>query len=171
MDAMPNGARRYIKHVSTEEGVYGLILVSGLIAAAGIAHSSAGQILVIGTVTHVVFWLAHVYSGVVAGHGRRDHTGERFSLGPVIRHAMGKTKGMLLSAVIPGVFLALGALRIFDDKTAIWAALWSCVVVLAVLGFAAYRKLGANLVWCVVGALATASFGLIIVVTKLIVMH
>ncbi|GAA2537139.1 hypothetical protein GCM10009860_17150 [Microbacterium mitrae] len=72
MDAMPSGARRYIKHVSTEEGVYGLILVSGLIAAAGIAHSSAGQILVIGTVTHVVFWLAHVYSGVVAGHGRRD---------------------------------------------------------------------------------------------------
>ncbi len=125
----------------------------------------------LGAVTLVVFWLAHVYSGVVAGHGRRNHTGERVALGAMIRHAIGKTQGMLLSAVIPAGFLALGMVGIWSDKTAIWAALWACVGVLAVLGYISYRKLGASLLWRIVGAIATASFGLIIVVVKMIVTH
>lgn len=171
MDETPTRARIFFKHISTEEGVYGLILVSGLIAAAGMAKAPSGRILLLTAVTLIVFWLAHVYSGVVAGHGRRGPDGERARLASMIGHAMAKTQGMLLSAVIPGAFLALGAIGVLHDKTAIWAALWACVGVLAVLGYVAYRKLGATMLWRIIGALSTASFGLIIVVVKLIVTH
>lgn len=171
MDASSTGVRRFFQQISTEEGVYGLILVSGLVAAAGGVHAPSFKILIFVSVTVIVFWLAHVYSGVVARHGRRDDDGQPAHLGAVIRHAIGKARGMLLAVVVPGIALLLGVFGIFDDTTATWVALWSCVGVLALLGFVAYSRLGVSWLWRIVGAFATASFGLIIIIAKTIVTH
>lgn len=55
-------------HLSTEEGIYGLILVAGLVAVAGTSGLSSIRTLVFVLVTVAVFWVAHVYSGTVAAH-------------------------------------------------------------------------------------------------------
>lgn len=55
-------------HLSTEEGIYGLILVAGLVAVAGNAGLTSPQTLLFVLVTNSVFWTAHVYSGAVAAH-------------------------------------------------------------------------------------------------------
>ena len=49
--------------------VYGTIAASAVIAAAAVGHLSAAHILVSTLATLVVFWLAHVYAGLL-DHGR-----------------------------------------------------------------------------------------------------
>lgn len=78
---------------------------------------------------------------------------------------------MLLAAVLPAVALLLGAAGLMQDKTAGWLAMWICVAVLALLGYRSYSRLGAGLPVRLLGSLATASFGLIIIAAKAIVTH
>jgi hypothetical protein len=52
------------------------------------------------------------------------------------------------------------------DSAALWTALWVCVGVLAVLGFIAFRRRGASIVMQVLGSLATAAFGVAMILLK-----
>jgi hypothetical protein len=52
------------------------------------------------------------------------------------------------------------------DDAALWTALWVCVAVLAVLGFIAFRRRGASLPMQVLGSLATAGFGVAMIILK-----
>lgn len=52
--AIPNTAR-FTKHLASSEGVYGLILVSGLIATSSGAHASSLRTLLLVIVTVSVF--------------------------------------------------------------------------------------------------------------------
>ena len=53
----------------TEQSVYGVILVAGMIVVAGAADATSFTVFVIVVVTVLVFWGAHVYAGTVAAHG------------------------------------------------------------------------------------------------------
>lgn len=171
MSAASQNTAGLTKHLSTGEGVYGLILVSGLIATASSAQASSFRVLLFVAVTLGVFWLAHVYSGVVGGHGRVGSDGNPTPLRAAIRTSVRESRGMLLAAVLPAGALLLGVFGILHDRTANWAALWVCVAVLALLGYRSYRQRGAALHVRLLGALATASFGLIIILAKAIVTH
>ena len=57
---------------ATEQSVYGVILVSGMIVVAGTHDSTSWEVFWTVVITVVVFWLAHVYAGTVAHHGL-DH--------------------------------------------------------------------------------------------------
>lgn len=171
MSAASPNTDGFTKHLSTGEGVYGLILVSGLIATASSAQTPSFRVLLFVAVTLGVFWLAHVYSQVVGDHGRTGADGNPRLLRVAIRESIRETKGMLLAAVLPAGALMLGVIGILPDKTANWSALWVCVGVLALLGYRSYSKLGAALHIRLLGALATASFGLIIIAAKAIVTH
>jgi RsiW-degrading membrane proteinase PrsW (M82 family) len=151
----------------TEESVYGVLLVSGMIVASGGHGESSWRVFWSVAITVVVFWAAHVYAGTVAHHGL-DHdrvVGLKESLGI----ALLRSRGLLLSATIPLLILLLGATRAIPDNVAIWAALWAGVVVLAVLGFIAFHRRGAPWPVQVLGALVTAGFGIALIVLKAVI--
>lgn len=161
----PTLAREFVRTAFvTEEAVYGVILVSGMIVVAGGPGSNAFEVFwkVLGTV--IVFWAAHVYAGTVANHGL-DHD-HMIGLGEAFRHSFRRSLGLLASAMIPSFILLLGATKAITDAYAIWTALWAGVVVLAVLGWVAFTRRGAPWPIRVVGSLGTAAFGVAMIALK-----
>ncbi len=148
----------------TEQSVYGVILVSGMIVVAGTHDATSWSVFWTVTITVIVFWAAHVYAGTVAHYGlERDRmVGVREAFGASLHHSL----GLLVSALIPSAILLLGATRAVPDQLALWAALWAGVVVLAVLGFIAFRRRGASLPRQLLGALMTATFGIAMILLK-----
>ena len=159
------------RHLATGEGVYGLILVSGLIATASSAHATSIRVLIFVAVTVAVFWVAHVYANVVASYGKVDGDGNRVTLMSTVSAAVRETRGMLVATLFPAAALLLGVFGVLHDTSANWLALWVCVGALAFLGYRAFRMLGAALHVRLLGACATASFGLVIIVAKAIITH
>lgn len=157
--------------IASEEGVYGLILVTGLIASAGSTGAHSGKTLILTGVTVVVFWLAHVYAGTVAAHGSTGTDGSPLSLRASASRAVRRSRGLLASTLPPAVPLILGALRLIPHDVAIWTALWVGVAALAVLGFLSYTRKGASLHRRILGALSAASFGVVIILAKVLVTH
>jgi len=151
----------------TEESIYGVLLVSGMIIVAGSHGSSSWQVFWTVIVTVLVFWAAHVYAGTVARHGLA--VGRVMGLREAFAESFRRSLGLLLSALIPSVILLLGALEVVPDLLTIWLALWAGVVVLAVLGFVAYRRRGAPLHLQLLGAVGTAAFGLVMIFLKAII--
>src|SRR5687768_453072 len=148
----------------TEESVYGVLLVSGMIVVAGSHGESSWSVFWTVIVTVIVFWAAHLYAGTVAHHGL-DHD-RVVGLREAFRGAFRRSLGLLASALIPSFILLLGATKAVPDLLAMWAALWAGVFVLAVLGFIAFRRRGASLLMQIVGALVTAAFGVAMIVMK-----
>ena len=144
--------------------MYGVILVSGMIVVAGTHGATSWSVFWTVTITVVVFWAAHVYAGTVAHHGMDDH--RMVGLGEAFRVSLRRSLGLLVSALIPSFILLLGATRAVPDDIAIWTALWAGVVVLAILGFIAFRRRGASLMRQVLGSLATAGFGIAMILLK-----
>ncbi len=151
----------------TEESVYGVILVSGMIVVAGGSGTSAWQLFWQVAVTVVVFWAAHVYAGTVARHGL-EHDRVR-GLGEAFQLSVRRSLGLLASSAIPLVILLLGATDVVEDSRALWAALWAGVLVLAVLGWIAFARRGATWPIRVAGALGTAAFGLVMMLLKALI--
>ncbi|WP_353826799.1 hypothetical protein [Agromyces sp. SYSU T0242] len=151
----------------TEESVYGVILVSGMIVVGGGHGDSSWRVFWTVVITVLVFWAAHVYAGTVAHHGFDEH--RMVSLREAFRGSLRRSLGMLLAALVPAAILLLGATRAVPDDLANWTALWVGVGVLAVLGFIAFRRRRASPIMQVVGALGTAAFGIAMIVLKAIV--
>ena len=144
----------------TEYAIYGIILVSALIGVGWEQETDLDVLLfTLGTVG--VFWLAHVYSGTVAGEG---------SEAPRIRAvadsawaSMRHSVGILLAMVLPSVFLLLAVVGVLDEYVAYYLALWVGVVILAVLGYLTSARRGSAWPWRIVSALITASLGVLVI--------
>lgn len=152
---------------ATEEAVYGVILVAGMIAVSGVHGASSLTVFLTVLVTVVVFWLAHLYAGTVAGHGLAHD--RIVGLRESFRNAFRRSLGLLLSSLIPLVILLLGATRVIEDKVTIWIALWVCVAVLAVLGYVAFQRRGAPWPIRILGSITTAAFGVVIILAKALI--
>lgn len=164
----PHPATRIV-HASfaTEEAVYGVILVAGMIVVSGGHGESSWTVFTTVVVTVLVFWAAHLYAGTVAHHGlERDRV---TGLHEAFQMALTRSMGLLASALIPSVILLLGATKVIDDQSANWLALWMCVLVLAVLGFIAFTRRGASWPMRIIGSLTTAAFGVIMIVAKALI--
>ena len=164
--AEPKGlAHRFMRTTfATEESVYGVILVSGMIVVAGGHGESSWTVFWTVLITVIVFWAAHVYAGTVARHGLDDD--RMIGLREAFRISFRRSLGLLASALIPSFILLLGATRAIPDAYAIWTALWVGVVVLAVLGWIAFSRRGSSWPIRLAGALGTASFGIAMIVMK-----
>lgn len=57
----------------------------------------------------------------------------------------------------------------FNGQVAYWTALWLGVVILALLGWIAFGSRGAPWYWRLCGAFATACFGLLVILLKILV--
>jgi len=152
----------------TAESVYGIILVSGMIVASGGHGESSWSVFLSVFVTVIVFWSAHVYAGTVAGHAVTVDGGDR-SLRTAFRHSLRRSLGLLTAALLPSGILLLGALKAVDDTAAIWLALWLNVVLLAVIGYNAFTMRGSSFPMRIVGSLATAGFGVAMIVLKAVI--
>jgi hypothetical protein len=151
----------------TEESVYGILLVSGMIVVSGTYGASSWEtfVSVLGTV--IVFWVAHVYAGTVAGHGVVE--GDETTLGMAFRRSLRRSMGFLTSALIPSLLLLIGALRVIPDVVAIWVALWLGVVILGALGYSAFALRGSSWTVRILGSLGTGALGIAMILLKALV--
>ncbi|MGP3533748.1 hypothetical protein ACTU3I_03060 [Microbacterium sp. RD1] len=152
---------------ASEQAIYGVLLVSGMIVVAGRYGGSSWEVLTTVLATVVVFWAAHVYAGAVAHHGIDE--GGVLGIRASLRISVRESWGLLLSALIPCAVLFLGTLQVVPDLLARWAAMWTGVAVLATLGYLAFRRRGASMLIRVLGGITTSLFGVVLVILKAVV--
>ncbi|KRC59290.1 hypothetical protein ASE14_16175 [Agromyces sp. Root81] len=117
---------------NTEHAVYGLVLVTALIAVGWKFDTDLEVLLfIVGTVG--VFWLTHVYAVVVAG--RRSAEGRAVPIGRAVARAALRSVGMLLAMLLPALALGLATLGWVDEYVAYYVALWIGIASLAVIGW------------------------------------
>ncbi|MGN6218267.1 MAG: hypothetical protein ACTHNQ_02095 [Microbacterium sp.] len=150
----------------TEEAIYGLILVSGMIVVAG--RGASLEVLLTVVVTVLVFYAAHVYAGAVA---RLAESRGKASPAGSLAFAARESSGLLVASVVPVVILFLGTSHVIPDVVANWAALIVNTILLAVLGWIAVGRWRPRFTARLLGALIAASFGVILILLKAFVTH
>src|SRR5689334_27760 len=137
------------------------------ISAGGKGGLDAWTLLATMTATVVVLWIAHVYSAALEHsihHDRRlrwhELTGVAVDELPIV-----------LAGVVPGAMLVLAGLEVWKTSTAVWLALGSGLVVLAVQGFRYSRVERLGLTGTVVAVAVNLGLGLTIVALKAAVGH
>ena len=160
MDAAWRPVWKALATYRTEHAIHGTVLVSAVIAVGWNDDTDLDVLLfVLGSVG--VFWLAHVYSGILA---REDDRKPRFrAIVIAARASMRHTTGLLAAMVLPAFFLLLAVVGVLDEYVAYFAALWVGVAVLAVVGWLASARRGSPWHLRLVSAVATASLGLLII--------
>jgi hypothetical protein len=151
----------------TPELISGTILVSVVIA---VADESGGIFDVFATtvLSVIVFWATQVFIVSIAVQGLRSEE-EPISVRNSLRIALGRSYGLLLAAIPPLIFMFVGLFGTNQGQVAYWVALWLGVVMLAVLGWIAFSGRGIHWYWRICGALATAGFGLLAILLKLLI--
>lgn len=152
----------------TEEAIYGLILVSGVIVVTASAEGFSIDVLIAVVVTVVIFFAAHVYAGTLS---RLAIRGSGEGIGPSLSAAARRSAGMLTASLVPIAILAVGATGLVEDETANWAALITNTAILGVLGWVAVARWSRSIAGRLLGAVLAASFGLILIVLKAVVTH
>ena len=154
-------ARRLLSAYSGEHGVYGIVLVTALIAGEIDADTDDDVIVfVLGTV--VIFWLAHIYAAVVASRGTRPAPPLSRALRDGVRHS----SGMAIAMLIPIALLMTAGLGV-DEWVAYFAALFSGILMLGVIGYLNARRNGSRWPWRVAGVLTTMLFGIVVVLLSI----
>jgi positive regulator of sigma E activity len=158
-------ARVVLDAYSGEHGIYGVVLVTALIAVAAEEDTDLDVLLfVVGTV--FVFWLCHVYAAVVASRSPTHGRGE--SVGAAIRSGARHASGMLLAMLVPALLLGLGVAGLVDEWTAYLLALGSGVILLALIGYANAARNRSPWYWRILGVLATTGLGLIVILLSIL---
>jgi len=164
----PGVARRVSRLLITEESVYGLILVSGMIVVSNNLTGTSLNALATVAVTVLVFFAAHVYAGTLARLAKeRADGGLRASFMAAVHHS----EGMLLASIAPLLVLLLGVVNVLDDDTAIWSALIVDTLLLGVLGWLAVARWTPRFWLRLSSALITAAFGGVIILLKSLIHH
>lgn len=163
---MRHHARRIVSAYTGEHGVYGLVLVTALIAI-GEDYANDAEVLgyVVGTM--LVFWLAHVYAGLVAA-GSHPELG-RTSFGHRLGHSARHSAGMLVAMLPPAFLLLLGVVGLVGEDEAYDAALLTGLIVLGLIGWANARRNGRRWPLQILGALATISLGALVMLLSVLV--
>lgn len=153
---------------TSADGVYGLIIVAGMIVVSRELTASSVNALISVVATLIVFYAAHVYSAAVSwlanGPGHR-------SLGQAVRHGIRESSGMVLVAIIPVVILLLGTLGVLDDSNAVWIALSVDVTLLGLLGWTIAAARTTSVWGRLASMLVTAGFGAVLIGLKALVHH
>jgi hypothetical protein len=164
-----SGPARLSTLATSAEGIYGLIIVAGMIVVSRNLTASSGEALLSVIATLLVFFAAHVYAAAVSWMA--EHPGRDGGVGSAIRHGFTESVGLLGLAAVPVLILFLGFAGLLHDGFAVWMALSVDVLLLAIVGWviagtrttSAWSRLG--------GALVTASFGGILIALKALIHH
>jgi hypothetical protein len=145
--------------------VYGTLLVTSLVAVQARSDSSPEFVVFSVLIGVGVFWLADVWTGLVALRMR----------GPIswseVRSVARVESPMLTAALLPGAIVALGILRAVPVQAALDLALVVCIAQLFVWGLAVGRRLERGWPVALLVAGVDCLLGLVIVVLKVLVLH
>lgn len=163
-DETAGGARRgFLRWLDarfrTPAAIYGLLVFQAFITIDTDEGDSAWEVLGTSIGTLVVFFVAHVFANVLTDHG--EH-GLRRATWRSMRHA----SGMLYAAVPASLVMVAGGVQGLEMEDVYEQTMWVTWVVLAILGYAAYQRRGAHIVIRILGALATAALGILIVLLE-----
>ncbi len=156
---LENKARRFAG------AIYGTILATSVLAAAGGDTNALTGTFVIVLVTSLVFWLAHVYSLCLGARMLMTRPLRRDEI-----RAIASDEWPMLSSSFPilGVLL-LGVFGIIEKSTASYVAMFVGIGALFIYGIIAGR--GEQLPWTrqVLNTLVIAAFGIAILALKVMV--
>ncbi|WP_336715142.1 hypothetical protein [Arthrobacter sp. USHLN218] len=153
-------AAALLRAYETEHAIYGTVLVSALIAV-GWKYETDLEVFLFTLGTVGVFWLAHIYSGVVAGN--RSAGRPRKAVWAMVLATARHSAGMVLAMLLPAFFLLLAAAGVLDEYVAYYVALWVGVGVLAVLGYTNAARRRKRWPLRLLNAATTSALGLIII--------
>lgn len=157
-------ARWVLSSYTGEHGVYGVVLVTAVIAVGWDDETDLDVLLfLLGTV--FVFWLAHIYAAVVASRA----AWKRESLGQAVLDGIRHSAGMLLAMLIPAALLSTAVIGLVEEWTAFYLALGSGVLLLAGIGFANATRNGSTWGWRVAGAVSTTLLGALVIGLSILV--
>lgn len=145
------------------EGIYGLVLATSVIAVSQEYESGrAGAVAVTVLVTAIVFWLAHVYARILARAAAHDRWPTRGEMRELMRHDW-----PLVEVAVPLVLvLALGAVGVIADRTAVTLAVGLALAELALVGAYAAATSGARPPGVVLSSAVAVALGSIVVLLK-----
>ncbi|GAA5208878.1 hypothetical protein [Microbacterium kyungheense] len=152
------GLNRILDAYSGEHAVYGLVLVTALVAV-GWEEDTDFEVLLFVVGTVVIFWLAHIYAAVVASRAEHPAKPMPAAIGDGARHA----SGMLVAMLVPAALLLLGTVGLVEEYTAYFLALASGIVMLAVIGYANAARNGSSWPWRIAGLVATTLLGMLVI--------
>ena len=119
--------------------IYSTIIVGAVIIVADDFESDL-ELLEITLGTVFVVWVGHVFSDTVA-KGFNVHPHPR-PISQLFHEAIVDSNGVLVAAILPVLFLLLGALGVLDEYLAYWCSLGVSIVVLGVVGWMLFRRRG-----------------------------
>lgn len=151
------------ERLATAPAIYGLIVYQVLVAAeSDDPHEPPLMVLLWSLLSFLGFYVAHVFAEVVARHGSA-------SLPVAIRHGFSHSAGMLYAAILPTIALLICAAAQTNGED---AAGWTLLVGLAVLAFLGYQATAqrGRPVWArLLGALAIAFVGFVVIFIEYVV--
>ncbi len=146
-------------------GVYGTLLALSVLVGLSIDGAGPGVMVVVVAVTTVVFWLAHVHSGVVARWVRAEARPGRATIVAEMRR-----ESPMIGAVLPVLALLLLAWAgVVGQGAAVWTSLGYGLVALLAWGILIARAAGLGTGGVVAVAAIEVCLGVGIVVLKLLV--
>lgn len=162
--ARPRAGARFVELISSAGGIYGLIVVSGVIVVTRNLTGSSWEALLAIVGTLLVFFTAHAYAATLS---EMSHNG--LTLAAAVRAGVAESLGMLVIGFIPVLVLLLGVTGVLRPVDAVWLALLIDVILLGFLGWAitaarfrsAWARLG--------GASITAGLGGLIIALKALI--
>lgn len=148
--------------------VYGTIVVLSIVTAGATAlEQDLWGLGVIAGVTVVVLWVAHVYAH---GLGESLHAARRLT-GTELAAIARRESSIVRAAVLPVAAIFLGALGVFEDRTALWLAVAVGVATLAAQGVRYARLERLSRTGTIVTVAVNLALGLVIVVLKALLAH
>ncbi|MEJ3404160.1 hypothetical protein WDJ51_05410 [Rathayibacter sp. YIM 133350] len=153
-------ARAVFETYSSEHSVYGVVLVSALIAV-GWHFDTDLEVLwfILGTVG--VFWLTHIYAAVVAS--RHTEEGRARPVREAVLDAARHSSGIVVAMLLPAFFLGLASVGVLDEYVAYYIALWLGVLMLAIIGYGNSARNRSPLYLRILSAIITAGLGLAVI--------
>lgn len=161
-------SRDYLSSLATSaEGIYGLILVAGMIVISRNLAGSSGEALSTVLSTLLVFFIAHVYAATVARLAKAENGG----LGESLRHGIRESLGLLVLGAVPVFVLSLGVVGLLRQTDAVWGALVVDGILLGVLGWFITAARTKSFWARIGGTLLTAGCGAIMILLKVLIHH
>ena len=151
---------------NASRAIYGQILVTSMVGALSEdSDIDAEYILVSVGATMLVFWLAHVYAGVLGHHLQLGHGFSWSRVGAIARHEW----PILASGIPPAIVLALGTIGLFERETAFWLAIGAGIASLVFWGVAYAREQGYHTAVVALAGALNGLLGVVIVALKVLV--
>jgi hypothetical protein len=145
--------------------IYGLIVSMAVIATASKDESlGPGEIGLWAVATSFVFFLAHVYSHVVAAGIARPRDARQ-----ELRRVARSEWPMVQGAMIPAVVMLIGAIGMLDENQASYIAVWTGVAALFLAGLIVGTRNGLGWGGRLMIACVNGTLGFLIVALKIFV--